>query len=210
VGEQLEINLGEGEVVQGRWTIRTQFPRPGRWEVWCRLDTPGGVLNSPKMPVAVRLVASDELMAASTSASRNLLRQAEGLSWRTSSKLDDGRKPELMFDGSMGTHWMCARDDKDPWVYFEVKKGIRASKIRVTPPGSTPLDLGKPRPTKLRFIVNKRDVYEVEVPADPWEKAVLDLGKKVRIKQLEIHITAMHGGTLGQTTTGISELELEE
>ena len=210
MGEQLELNLGGGEEVNGRWTLRTQFPRPGRWEIWCRLDTPGGVLASPKLQVAVRLVASAELMAASTAPSRNLLIGAEGLSWRASSERDKNRKPEKLADGTYADGWSSAKEDTDPWVMFESRKGIRARYVRFTPETTRQTQMGHQRPTKLRVILNKKDVFEVEVPNDPWEKAVLDLGKKTRIKQLEVHIAALQGGTLGQTHTGLSEIELEE
>lgn len=210
VGEQLELNLGTGEQVNGRWTLRTQFPRPGRWEVWCRLDTPGGVLTSPKLKVAVRLVASQELMEASTAPSRNLLIGAEDLSWRASSIRDDNRKPEKLADATYADGWSCAKEDLDPWVMFESRKGIRARYVRLTPESTRQTQLGQQRPTRLRVILNKREVFEIEVPQDPWQKAVLDLGKKTRIKQLEVHITELHGGTLGQTHTGLSEIELEE
>ena len=210
IGEQLELNLGKGEELQGRWTLRTQFPRPGRWEVWCRLDTPGGVLTSPKLPVAVRLVASDELMAAATAPERNLLLSAEELSWRASSVRDDNRKPDKLADANYAEGWACAPEDADPWFMFESRKGMRARYGRFVPETNRPFQTGQPRPAKLRAIVNKRDVYEIEVPADPWEKAVLDLGKKVRIRQLEVHITEMRGATLGQVSTGLCEIELEE
>lgn len=210
MGEQLELSLGGGEEVNGRWTLRTQFPRPGRWEIWCQLDTPGGVLTSPKLQVAVRLVASDELMAASTAPSRNLLISAEGLSWRSSSTRDKNRGPEKLADGNYADGWSSAKEDKDPWVMFESRKGVRARYVSFTPETTRQTQLGRQRPTKLRIILNKREVFEVEVPKDPWEKAVLDLGKKTRIKQLEVHIAALHGGTLGQTHTGLSEIELEE
>ena len=70
--------------------------------------------------------------------------------------------------------------------------------------------MGAVRPSKLRVIVNKKDVYEIEVPADPLEKARLDLGKKVRIKQVEVHVLEVHGGELGKVSIGFCELELEE
>ena len=64
--------------------------------------------------------------------------------------------------------------------------------------------------TKLRVIVNKKDVYEIAVPADPMEKARLDLGKKVRIKQVEVHILEVHGAELGAASIGFCEIELED
>ncbi|MCH2100368.1 MAG: hypothetical protein MK209_00375 [Planctomycetes bacterium] len=210
VGEQLELNLGRGEQLNGRWTLRTQFPRPGRWEIWCRLDTPGGLLTSPKLQVAVRLVASQELMAASTAPLRNLLIGAEGLSWRSSSIRDNNRKPEKLVDGTYAGGWSSAKDDADPWVMLELRKAVRARYVRFTPETTRQTQAGDQRPTKLRVIINKREVFEIDVPSDPWEKAVLDLGKKVRIKQLEVHIAALHGGEIGQAHVGLSELELEE
>lgn len=209
-GESLELNLGGGEFVQGRWTLRTQFPRSGRWEVWCRLETAGGVLTSPKLPVQVRLVVSDELMAAATAAERNLLLGAEDLSWRASSQLNDGLKPEKLGDGSYAEGWRSAADDADPWVLFSIDKGVRARTIRFTPNKNRSVEMGEVRPSKLRVIVNKRDVYEIEVPTDPLEKAVLDLGKKVRVKQVEVHIAGLHGAELGKVATGLCEIELED
>jgi hypothetical protein len=210
VGESLELNLGGGEMVQGRWTLRTQLPRSGRWEVWCRLETPGGLLTSPKLLVQVRLVVSDELMAAATAPERNLLLSAEDLSWRASSQLNDGLKPEKLADGAYAEGWKCAADDLDPWVMFEVPKGVRAKTIRFTPNTNRSVEVGAIRATKLRVIVNKKDVYEIAVPADPLEKAWLDLGKKVRIKQLEVHILEVHGAELGAASVGFCEIELED
>lgn len=210
VGETLELNLGGGELVQGRWTLRTQLPRSGRWEVWCRLETPAGLLTSPKLQVQVRLVVSDELMAAATAAERNLLLEAEDLSWRASSQLNDSLKPEMLADGSYAEGWKCAADDLDPWVLFQIPKGVRAKTLRFVPNTNRSIEMGANRPTKLRVIVNKKDVYDIEVPADPLEKARLDLGKKVRIKQVEVHILAVHGPELGKTSLGFCEIELED
>lgn len=210
VGETLELNLGGGEMVQGRWTLRTQLPRSGRWEIWCRLETPGGLLTSPKLPVQVRLVVSDELMAAATASERNLLLKAEGLSWRASSQLNDGLKPENLADASYSEGWKCAADDLDPWVLFEIPKGVRAKTLRFVPNTNRSVQMGAVRPSKLRVIVNKKDVYEIEVPSDPLEKARLDLGKKVRIKQVEVHVLEVHGAELGKTSIGFCEIELEE
>jgi hypothetical protein len=210
VGESLELNLGGGEMVQGRWTLRTQFPRSGRWEIWCRLETPGGLLTSPKLPVQARLVVSDELMAAATAADRNLLLEAEGLSWRASSQLNDGLKPEKLADAAYAEGWKCAADDLNPWVLFQIPRGVRAKTLRFVPNTNRSVEMGAVRPSKLRVIINKKDIYEIAVPADPLEKARLDLGKKVRIKQVEVHILEVHGAELGKASIGFCEIELEE
>jgi hypothetical protein len=210
VGESLELNLGGGEMVQGRWTLRTQLPRSGRWEIWCRLETPGGLLTSPKLPVQVRLVVSDELMAAATASERNLLLQAEDLSWRASSQLNGDLKPDKLADASYAEGWKCAAEDLDPWVLFEIPKGVRAKTLRFVPNTNRSVEMGAVRPSKLRVIVNKKDVYEIAVPADPLEKARLDFGKKVRIKQVEVHVLEVHGAELGKVAIGFCEIELEE
>ena len=136
--------------------------------------------------------------------------QAEDLSWRASSQLNDGLKPDKLADASYAEGWKCAADDLDPWVLFEIPKGVRAKTLRFVPNTNRSVEMGAVRPTKLRVIVNKKDVYEIAVPADPMEKARLDLGKKVRIKQVEVHILEVHGAELGAASIGFCEIELED
>lgn len=210
VGSDAVQVLGPGEEIGGRMTIRHEFARAGRWEVWAELDTPAGRLVSPRLEVQVRSAATPELMAAATAAERNLILREEVDQWRSSSQANDQSGPAHAADGSYATGWSCANDDAAPWIFVEFDGSVKATHLRVTPNENRPAQLGAARPAKLRVIVNKRDVYELDVPADPWRKAVLDFGGDERIRELEIRITAMRDAVLGQVATGIAEIELSD
>jgi len=208
VGHEEVLSLGNGKIIRGRPTLQTRFARSGRWEVWCELETAVGTLLSPRLEVTIRLVATPELLAAAASPLRNELLQAEDLSWRSSGKLNDSHPAAKVADGNFATEWLCEASDVDPWFMFEVPKGVRARQILLTANSASRVPQGATRPASARVIVNKREIFDVDFPTDPWEKAVLKLPKRMRVKQLEIHLTALRSGTLGAASAGLAEVEL--
>ena len=206
MGQEEVLELGFGQVLSGRPTMRFTFPRSGKWQVWCELETPAGQMESPKLEVQVHRVLTPEMLDAATHWKRNLLLQNK---WNAKcSSARDGSKVEFAMDGKAGSFWKSKKEDLDPWLFLELEKGVRAQSIWLTSPHTRTAAQGTMRPSKLLVIVNKRDTYEVDLPDRAMHKTELVLPKKTKIKQLEIHIKALHFGELGQAESGLAEIEI--
>ncbi len=206
VGHEEVMELGKGQVLAGRPTLRFTFPRSGKWEVWAVLETAVGELQSPRLEVQVHRVLTPELLDASTHVQNNLLLKSK-YSVKVSSQTD-GTPPIRALDGKAGTAWLAKPEDQDPWILVTLEKPIRAQSILFTSAHTRIADQGKARPSKLLLIVNKRDLYEIDLPDRAVHKTDFGLPKKTKIKQLEVHIKALHNGELGQAPTGLAELEV--
>ncbi|MBC8404039.1 MAG: hypothetical protein H8E15_02340 [Planctomycetes bacterium] len=206
IGHEEVLELGNGQILSGRHTLRFTFPRSGKWQVWCELETPVGQMTSPKLEVQVHRVLTPEMLDAATHWKRNLLLQNK---WTAKcSSVRDGSKVDFALDGKAGSSWKSNKDDVDPWLFIELEKGVRAQSIWLTSPHSRTEAQGTMRPKKLLVIVNKRDTYEVDMPDRAMHKTELVLPKKTKIRQLEIHLKALHYGELGQAESGLAEIEI--
>lgn len=206
VGQEEVLELGKGRVLAGRPTLRFTFPRSGKWQVWCELETPAGPLLSPKLEVQVHRVLTPEILDAASHWEKNLLRSNEWTAKASSNR--NGSKTEFALDGKAGSSWKVEKTDTDPWIFIEIEKGVRAQSIWFTSPHSRAAAQGTERPSKLLVIVNKRDTYTVDLPDRAVEKTELVLPKKTKVRQLEVHIQGIHHGELGNFETGLAEIEI--
>jgi hypothetical protein len=207
LGQDSEVlKLGKGQVLAGRPTLRFSFPRSGKWQVWCELETPVGQMLSPKLEVQVHRVLTPEMLDAASHWEQNLLRGNKFTAKVSSNR--KGSKLDFAFDGKAGSSWKVTKDDVDPWVFLELEKGVRGQSIWFTSPHARTAAQGTERPSKLLVIVNKRDSYTVDLADRALHKTELVLPKKTKIRQLEVHIQGIHHGQLGQFETGLAEIEI--
>ncbi|NRA98013.1 MAG: hypothetical protein HRU14_17590 [Planctomycetes bacterium] len=122
-----------------------------------------------------------------------------------------GQEPPKAIDGHEISAWFCAATDTEPKLTVAVKRGIRTNRVVIAQAPPNPLDMGKADyAQRVSLRINRTSSrYEATAPADRRAPTVIDLGKDVRIKHLEIYLLDRAVGTAWPGRAGINEVQLQ-
>ena len=128
-----------------------------------------------------------------------------------SSQLSDEYPPARAIDGYQFSGWVCAADDRDPTLAIALQKGVRASRIVLSPIGasrSESPDFARIHRVEVD-VSGVREPFVVDVSDDPLRKTVIELPKARSIKKLTIRILERTESGEHGLATGFAEVELE-
>jgi hypothetical protein len=113
-------------------------------------------------------------------------------------------------DGWQWTRWLCAKNDQEPLLVFELEKQLKASEIVLHPACTRYAELGRyDRIRRVAVRLNREKKWiEVEAPADELEPIHVPLGKALPISRFEVKIIARDKGGAEAGTTGWTEIAL--
>ena len=196
--------------------MQHRFNGPGKYPIRAKawLVHPGETVadktpvESPPMEVTIDEVLTPWMIEYATDGGRNLLQHVpkEVLS---SSDLNGSWSKNRAVDGLMGTGWLCKGDDTERWLRIVLEKPLSASELALCPATQGLMEKRTiASATKISVSINKRRAVEFDLNPDPGRKTILDLGKKHRIRQLEIRILAFTGEGAHATSPGFGEVEL--
>jgi hypothetical protein len=204
-----------------KFAIRHRFPKSAAYELAVRVHfVPGSqadptgiqpqVVESPPLRVSVDEVAEDWMLDAAQGSRFNLL-PPEGVEVTATSMNAGGQEPMKAIDGHEISAWFCAATDTDPVLTVALKRAVRSNRVVIAQAPPNPLDVGKADyAQRVSLRINKTSSrYEVTAPTDRRAPTVIDLGKDVRIKHLEVYLLDRVVGTAWPGCAGINELQLQ-
>lgn len=210
-GEWELATVGEDRRFAGRFA----FARPGTWEAKAEAVHADG---SRVISSIVRFVheegIDDARLAYASDARRNRLPFQQPVV--TSSSVEGGFVAANVSDNRFDTRWVCARDDKDPWIDVRLRKSVKTRELRLTHSRTSRKEAESqgynPRPIRVEIIFNKdEDPIVYEMDPDAQNKTVIGFPEPRKISQLRIRILEITGGTLGvDAAVGFTEIELHE
>ncbi|MCH2104367.1 MAG: terpene cyclase/mutase family protein [Planctomycetes bacterium] len=222
-GELVGVVVGD---VSRKWdaekyAIRHSFPKNGQYEVIARVHyVPGlhsdaaGVqtqtVDSPPLGVSVDEVAEDWMLASAEGDLHNLMPE-EGFEVSATSVNMNGQEPAKALDRHEFTAWFCAADDLEPTLTVAIPRAVRANRVIIAQAPPNPLNIGKADyAQRVSLRINKTSTrYEVTAPQDRRAPTVIDLGKDVRIKHMEVFLIDRVKGTDWPGRAGVNELQLQ-
>ena len=222
-GELVGVVVGD---VSRKWdaekyAIRHSFPKNGQYEVIARVHyVPGlhsdaaGVqaqtVDSPPLGVSVDEVAEDWMLASAEGDLHNLMPE-EGFEVSATSVNMNGQESAKALDRHEFTAWFCAADDLEPTLTVAISRAVRTNRVIIAQAPPNPLNIGKADyAQRVSLRINKTSArYEVTAPQDRRAPTVIDLGKDVRIKHMEIFLLDRVKGTDWPGRAGINELQLQ-
>jgi hypothetical protein len=203
--------VGEDRRFAGRFSL----PRPGAWEAKAEAIKADGTRLSSSI---VRFVHEEgiegERLAYASDARRNRLPLQQPQV--TCSTAEGGFVAPNVADNRFDTRWVCARNDKDPWVDVKLRRSVKTIELRLTHSRTTrkeaELQGYNPRPTRIEVIFNKdEDPIVYEMDPDARTKTVIRFPEPRKISQIRIRILEITSGTLGvDAAVGFTEIELHE
>jgi hypothetical protein len=220
-----EIGVKEGEVLEKwkreKFAIRHNFPKNASYELVARVHfvsgshaDPTGIqtqaIDSPPLRVNVDEVTEDWMLAAAEGDRFNLLPK-EGVEVSSTSVNVAGQEALKAIDGHEVSAWFCAATDAEPVLTLSIKRAVRTNRIVIAQAPPDPLDVGKADyAQRVSLRINKTSArYEVAAPEDRRSPTVIDLGKDVRIKHLEVYLLERAQGSAWPGRAGINELQLQ-
>ena len=122
-----------------------------------------------------------------------------------------GQEALRAIDGHEVTAWFCAATDTAPVLTIAPKRAGRANRGVIAQAPPDPLDVGKADyAQRVSLRINKTSArYEVTAPLDRRAPTVIDLGKDLRIKHLEVYLLDRAVGAAWPGRAGINELQLQ-
>ena len=219
------IGTMEGEVLKKwkaeKFAIRHRFPKSADYELVARVhfvpgshSDPGGIqtqtIDSPPLRVNVDEVTEDWMLAAAEGDRFNLLPK-DGVEVSATSVNVAGQEAPKAVDGHEVSAWFCAATDADPVLTISIKRAVRANRVVIAQAPPNPLDIGKADyAQRVSLRINKTSArYEVTTPLDRRAPTVIDLGKDVRIKHMEVYLLDRATGSAWPGRAGINELQLQ-
>ena len=219
------IGAMEGEVLKKwaaeKYAIRHSFPKNAQYELVARVHyvpgahaDPGGIqtelAESPALRVSVDEVAEDWMLAAAEGDLYNLL-PADGVEASATSVNVNGQEAAKAVDGHEVSAWFCSAEDKEPTLTLSIRRAVRANRVVIAQAPPNPLDIGKADyAQRVSLRINKTSArYEVTAPVDRRAPTVIDLGKDVRIKHLEVYLLDRAQGSAWPGRAGVNELQLQ-
>ena len=216
--ERIEANprrAWDGE----RHAAQLTFDRRGTFEIEVRVlvlpadadpalpGEPVALLADP-FTVEVPYAWEAGMDAAAALRGANLLTGAQ-VSARASSRWADTWAPELACDGLESTAWLCAADDRAPFLELDLGRGQRAQVIVVGSIGSSRERAREfDRLRSVEVLVNGKDRYPLTFDADPRRAARLVLPKRIRVRTLRIEELVREPGSKYHGGCGLSEVAL--
>ena len=130
-----------------------------------------------------------------------------------SSTQDEGRcAPDRAFDRAQSTRWSCRKDDPDPWLRAEFRRGVQVKAIRLLPvldQGRLSDGLGMDVPRRVRVLLNDREEIFVEFgPEDMLRGKTVEFDKKLTLRRIEVRILQREPGVLYPGYAGWREIQL--
>ena len=219
------IGSMDGEVIkkwQGeKFAIRHSFLKSATYELVARVHYVSGshahpsgiqtqVVDSPPLEVIVDEVPEDWMVSAAEASRFNLLPK-DGVEVSATSINVAGQEAGKAIDGHEVTAWFCAATDAEPVLTLSIKRAVRTNRVIIAQAPPDPLDVGKADyAQRVSLRINKTSArYEVTAPDDRRAPTVIDLGKDVRIKHLEVYLLERVKGSAWAGRAGINELQLQ-
>jgi hypothetical protein len=204
-----------------KFAIRHRFPKSAAYEVIARVHyvpgaiaQPAGVnaqtVDSPPLKVSVDEIP-DDWMLSSAEGSRFNLMPTEGVKVSATSVNVAGQEAQKAIDGHEVTAWFCGASDQAPSLTIELKRAVRINRVVIAQAPPDPLDVGKAdyaQRVSLRMDKDK-DRYEATAPVDRRAPTVVDLGKDVRARRIEIQLLDRIPGSAWPGRAGINEVLLQ-
>ena len=140
----------------------------------------------------------------------NLL-PTDGVEVSATSVNAEGQEALQAIDGHEVSAWFCAATDTAPVLTISIKRAVRTNRVVIAQAPPNPLDVGKADyAQRVSLRINKTSArYEVTAPVDRRAPTVIDLGKDVRIKHMEIYLLDRAQGSAWPGRAGINELQLQ-
>jgi hypothetical protein len=128
----------------------------------------------------------------------------------SSSEFNPDRSPAKAVDGCEATAWVCATDEREPWIQLVFEKPLRAATLVAAPVDASICCEGRhDMATRLRVRVNREEAFDVGMseqdPLMPW---VIAFDKPKRVRSLRIQILERRPGGADRGRVGFSEIEL--
>lgn len=201
-----------------RFAARVRMARPGTYKVAARvlvrpiddLEDEEVPLVSQTLEVRINAIETPEQRRYQDEFGLNVL---AGTSVKvTASSEHGGRAADRVLDGLTAHGWACAPDDEEPWINLKPRRPQRGTTVALTPllrAIDEPMAWG--RPTRVRLTVNGKDRGEHDVDLSGQAKAVIELGKRVTIRELRITVLGRQPGNAGAAgrVVGFGEIELQ-
>jgi len=202
-----------------RYPARIELERRGTFEILSRvhvlppeaeLDQPEDVvaLEARGFEVAVESAREAWMDAAAKLRSANLL-LGRGATASASSTWGSGWAAGNAIDGLESTAWLCAAEDAAPRLAIELRSGVRADAVVLGAAGSSHLRARElDRIRRVELVLDGDAPIEVELDSDPRRPAIVELGKRRRVRRLEIAILEAEPGAKYPGSRGLSEVAL--
>lgn len=202
-----------------RFAVQHAFTAPGAYEVFARVTVEdlerGGtrILESSHLRILVGSVEHAELDGYARDGARNLLREVRATA-TGSTVLNNGWDAARAVDGMQATGWRAAVEDSAPKLTIELSKTVRANTLVLSHAHdfANQNAAGQSRVARVRVTLNgkARPVFEASMNPDVRIKTVIDLGKPLRIRSLEIEVLeGTHPGAGNPGALGFNEVELQ-
>lgn len=202
-----------------RYGARFSFDLPGRHRVRPRLTvlTDGGEQDvfGPTLEFEQAFAAHSELLRYAGDRERNLIQDPdlEIESIERSSELNGTWSAAKAFDGQQVHGWTSADGDAEPWIRIDLGLGVRADRLLLSPlqelwekdPWRTGI------PARVEVEINRSRTFEAECFPGRWHKTVVDFGKAIKVRELEVRVvakTGIHPAHPAYDGVGFAEIEL--
>lgn len=204
-----------------KFAIRHRFQKSADYELVARvhfvpgsIGQPAGVLpltvDSPPLRVSVDEIPDDWMLSSAEGSRFNLL-PSEGVEVSATSVNVAGQEAQKAIDGHEVTAWFCGAGDQEPSLTIELRRALRINRVVIAQAPPDPLNVGKAdyaQRVSLRMDKDK-DRYEVTAPVDRRAPTVIDLGKDVRVRRIEIQLLDRLPGSDWPGRAGINEVLLQ-
>lgn len=220
-GDYVELGVvsGDGErpASAQRHALQHGFPRAGEWEVYAELDVrvppaEAGLvagrqeLATPVLVVRIADALQPEQLEYAAARTESALYGVQVSA--TASSQAGAQGPAQAVDGGQDTRWHCDPKDGLPWLRLAVTRPVKGDRILLSHAHPRASRAGAPQPALVEVVLNGKDSFEVTMDPDPMRKTVLDLGKVIRIREVELRIRSVRHGALGQNAVGFAEVEI--
>lgn len=221
-GELLqEVEAGVEEKWQGeKFAIRHRFARSREYGLVARVhfvsgrETDPGAIQLGVVESSILRVRVDEIpepwMIEAAGAERFNHLPAEGVEATATSVHTKGQQAPKAIDGHENTAWYCAADDAEPRLTLAWRRGVRVNRVVITQVPPDPLDMGKADyAQEISLRLNRTaERFVAQAQEDRRAPTVIDLGKDVRVKHVEIYLLKRISGTHWKGRAGINEVQL--
>ncbi|QDU66913.1 hypothetical protein [Engelhardtia mirabilis] len=171
-------------------------------------------LRSKPVTLHTDFVDRPELLDYARDSGDNLLARAERRT-QVSSELGGQWNASKATDGLQAKGWISADDDSRPSIKIELEEPVRADTLLLSrahePWSAAPWRTG--RVAAVTITLNGDTTFEVELIDDDWTKTQVDLGRRRRIKEIEIRVrevTGVHPDHPDYAGVGFGEIELRD
>lgn len=166
------------------------------------------VISSPVLSVRVDQILEDWMLDYPDDNLSNLALDEKKTVKASSSR--DGNKPDMATDGMFSTAWACKKDDKAPSLTIDFRRPILADRVLLSHPTSREASRGQyDRATRVALDFGaKREAIEYDLDPSDERKSVLELPRKMKVRELTIRVLAREKGKEHAGCVGFAEVEL--